>query len=1491
MGDSNHRALDDADYEYEVYLEDDAGNTSAPTKDSVEIDTGLILTGGLDPACDTGPSSTDGITKINNLLFSGKSDPDATVTLYFVSSGESIDTAQPIVARNDNGDWSVDSTTEGYGVLAGLEEGTYSYKVVAEDEAGNKVEMVKTVTVDMTAPTLGEPELLSDSGVADDKITNIIAPRLGGQVEPGVSVTVSVSGESGEVFSGEAVVTSDGNWSIVLPDLPGNGDYSYSVTATDLAGNETQESNTFEIDITGAFNGDGKNEILFSGDSDSYINNLEKTEVTLDAKVEPGSQITSITISSENGGNHTVGKSAISVASDGKVTILEQDISSLSDGLLTVTMNVIDPAANPGVVSHTSVLDTIAPFTGDGTNTITFVGNDIINAQEQKDIALTGSVESGSVVHSVTITDSSVPANEVVVALSDISVSDTGVISIRPQNLETLEDGQLTVSMSVSDPAGNVGAIGYQATLDTSADADNDPLTVTIDPDDLVTNKSEASDVKVSLSGVDADVQSVVVTLTDSKNKPFNFTATKNEFNEWVLNEINVTLLNDGEVSVSALVTDAAGNSAEANSTFTLDKTADVGEDLAVNVSDELKIVDQKEVSNVSVDLSGVDDDVVSVQVIYRDLDGNTVETTVTERDEDGDFIVPGLSLSSLTDGAITVEAIVTDAAGNSKVVTNSLDLDTKIDEFNDFNVIVDSDDELTNREESDNVKVRLEGVDDDVEIVIVTFKDQSNNTKQYTITETDEQGNWIVPDADLTGLVDGTIHVAAKMIDDASNAKTVFDELVLDTTADMGDDFSLSVVDGFEVTNAEEAENVRLSLNGIDDDADNVVVVFRDESDNTVNVTVNSPSAGPLDLNNINITGLTDGNITISATLTDIAGNTVTEESTLVLDTSADADDQALVLSIPLGDQLTNDEEAGHVVAELKGIDADIETVTLTYTDSDGNNVVLADIQTSGKNLTFSPSDLADLADGNIDVTAIVTDDAGNTKEVTTSLEKDTTADADSNFSISVKDDYRLSNLLEAESVEFELAGIDEDIQSVVVTLLGPDNKSAPVQVEKKGDSWVINTANISAFPDGEVTVRAVVTDDAGNTAISTDTFELDKSAMALQLEIAPDINTDGYINAEEIGDRTQVEIKIALPSDAKENDTLTVNNQQFTLSATDISKGIYTHLVNLPAEGERLSVTAFITDEAQNTSVHVTAKAIVDTQADVDGNLELLINSDLQVVNAKEAETMSVDLVGIDNDAASVQIVYSDGFKDVVASASKGGSGWVIPAKNISELNDGNISVKAIITDNAGNTIEKITNIDLDTSADLGTPLSMSYSSTDKIINKQEANGFDVKFNGVDSDIKTLVVTFTDKDSNVKSLHALKTSDGVWTVSDASMDGLADGNVAVKAVITDDAGNTVTLEDTLDLDTTLDENDLLTLTLRDNVINDSEKSDVSVELNGLESDITTVTVTFTDIDGNTQTVTAEGGAALPAADLSGLVDGTVTVSAVVTDDAGNSK
>ena len=128
------------------------------------------------------------------------------------------------------------------------------------------------------------------------------------------------------------------------------------------------------------------------------------------------------------------------------------------------------------------------------------------------------------------------------------------------------------------------------------------------------------------------------------------------------------------------------------------------------------------------------------------------------------------------------------------------------------------------------------------------------------------------------------------RVVDDAGNvSEPVARTITIDTSADTDvNAFTVTVDEGFEVTNATESEGVRVTLTGIDADAASVAVTFTDETENTVTADVTQDENGVWTVTATDLSGLADGPITVSAVVTDISGNTADAVvDTLVLDTS----------------------------------------------------------------------------------------------------------------------------------------------------------------------------------------------------------------------------------------------------------------------------------------------------------------------------------------------------------------------------------------------------------------------------------------------------------------------------------------------------------------------------------------------------------------------------------------------------------------------------
>ncbi|SMA50039.1 Ig-like domain-containing protein [Parendozoicomonas haliclonae] len=740
-------------------------------------------------------------------------------------------------------------------------------------------------------------------------------------------------------------------------------------------------------------------------------------------------------------------------------------------------------------------------------------------------------------------------------------------------------EGDNTVFVRQTDTAGNTSeSTSLSFTLDTTADADNN-FGITVAASDKVTNAEEAADVTLTLSGVDTDAASVEVTFIDQNGNTVTAEATQQPDGSWTVSDTDLSDLVDGDVTVSAEVTDDAGNTKTVTDTLDLDTTADSDNNFGLNVVASDKVTNAAEAPDVSLTLNGVDADAERVDVTFTDKDGNTVTAEAT-RQPDGSWTVSDTDLSDLVDGDVTVSAEVTDDAGNTKTVTDTLDLDTTADSDNNFGLNVVASDKVTNAAEAPDVSLTLNGVDEDAERVDVTFTDKDGNT--VTTEATLQDGSWTVSDTDLSDLVDGDVTVSAEVTDDAGNTKTVTDTLDLDTTADSDNNFGVTVAASDKITNAAEAPNVSLTLNGVDEDAVTVKVTFTDKDGKTVTTDATQLPNGSWTVPDADLSGLVDGDVTISAEVTDDADNTKTVTDTLDLDTTADSDNN-FGIRVVGSDKTINAKEALSVGLTLGGVDEDVATVNVTFTDKDGNKVT-AEATKQSDGSWVSDSDLSVLVDGNVSISAEVTDEAGNTKLTSDNV---TLATGKPTVEISAVD-TRLS-AGESTTITFEFSEDVADFVEGDVTVAG-GSLSNFTKVD--GNTW---TATFTQ--EGTDAPRVTIADDsytdlAGNDG-SGDSLDLTADITAPTVEIravdthlsAGESTTITFEFSEDVADFVEGDVTVAGGSLSNfikvDGNTWTAT---FTQEGTDaprvtIADDSYTDLAGNDGSGDSLDLTADIT------------------------------------------------------------------------------------------------------------------------------------------------------------------------------------------------------------------------------------------------------------------------------------------------------------------------
>ncbi|MGJ8734466.1 MAG: beta strand repeat-containing protein, partial [Cellulophaga sp.] len=1039
------------------------------------------------------------------------------------------------------------------------------------------------------------------------------------------------------------------------------------------------------------------------------------------------------------------------------------------------------------------------------------------------------------------------------------------------QALDPLE----TILANVSDLAGNAAT---QATRDIVHDVDATiDITTPIEGDNIV---NAAEDGDITISGVTTDVeagQTVIVTFDDGSNPVVTTTATVNPDGSWTATDADISMLNNGTITVKADVTDLAGNPATDNDPITLENTIPT---IDINTPIEVDdIVNSAEDNDVTI--SGTTTDVEDNQTVTVTLSDGTNTVTTTATVTGNSWTAADADISGLTNGLITVTADVEDLAGNPATDNDPITLDNSLPTI-DITTPIEGDDIVNAAEDGDvTISGTTTGVEDG-QTVTVTFDDGSNTV---TTTASVNGGTWTAIDADISMLDNGPITVTADVTDVALNPATDNDPVILENSVPTID--ITTPIEGDDIVNAAEDNDVTISgtTTGVEDNQ-TVTVTFNDGTNTmttTATVTGNTWTATDAD-----ISGLINGPINVTADVTDIALNPATDNDPIILDNTVPTID----IDTPIeGDDIVNTTEDKNVT--ISGTTTDVEdNQIVTVTLSDGSNTVTTTAIVTGNVWTAADADISGLNNGPITVTADVTDVALNPATDNEAITLDNILP-----SINITTPIEVDDIVNAaEDGDVTISGTTvgvEDNQTVTVTFSDGTN-TITTTATVTGNAWTAADADISSLTNGTITVTADVTDVALNPASDNDPITLDNTIPTI--DITTPIEVDDIVNAAEDGDVTIS----GTTTDVEAGQTVTVTfddgtNPVVTTTATVNPDGSWTATdadISSLTNGI-ITVTADVTDVALNPATDNDPVTLDNTIPTID--ITTPIEGD-NIVNAAEDGDVTISGTTTDVEAGqTVTVTFDDGTNPVVtttATVNPDGS-WTATDADISMLNNGTITVTADVTDVALNPATDNDPVTLDNTIptiDITTPIEV-----DDIVNAAEDG--DVSISGTTTDVEAgqmVTVTFDDGTNPVVTTTATVNPDGSWTATDADISMLNNGTVTVTADVTDVALNPATDNDPVTLDNTIPTIDITTPIEVDDIVNAAEDGDVTIS--GTTTDVEagqTVTVTFDDgtnpVVTTTATVNPDGSWTATDADISMLNNGTITVTADVTDVALN--
>ena len=583
-------------------------------------------TGKTATASDTGEIDTTAVITVEAPDLSNDNTPTLTGTTTDVEEGQIVTLT---VTDSRGGSQVVTATVQADGsyqaeVPNALPDGRYSVEAVVSDKAGNRAEARddnngKGNVIDTTAPviTVDAPDNTSDN-----------TPLISGTTDApaGSVVSITVTDSRGSVQTVSASVGADGRYSVEVPKALAEGRYTAEAAVKDPAGNEGRASDNGSIDITAP---------VISVDIPEVSRD---TTPTISGKTDvPAGTVVTITVTGKDGHPQVV---TTTVKDDGS---FEVDVpEALPEGPVSVEAVVKDPAGNEGRASDNGTIDTTAPVI-----TVDAPDNTSDNTPL---ISGTTDAPAGSVV-SITVTDSRGSVQTV-----SASVGADGRYSVEVP--KALAEGRYTAEAAVKDPAGNEGKASDNGSVDTTA-------AITVEAPDL------SNDNTPTLTGTTTDVeegQIVTLTVTDSRGGSQVVTATVQADGSYQAEVPNA--LPDGRYSVEAVVSDKAGNRAEARDDNNgkgnvIDTTAPViTVDAPDNTSDNTPLI------------SGTTDapagSVVSITV--TDSRGS-VQTVSASVGADGRYSVE--VPKALAEGRYTAEAAVKDPAGNEGRASDNGSIDT----------------------------------------------------------------------------------------------------------------------------------------------------------------------------------------------------------------------------------------------------------------------------------------------------------------------------------------------------------------------------------------------------------------------------------------------------------------------------------------------------------------------------------------------------------------------------------------------------------------------------------------------------------------------------------------------------------------------------------------------------------------------------------------------------------------------------------------------
>ncbi|HCJ7388130.1 TPA: Ig-like domain repeat protein [Enterobacter hormaechei subsp. xiangfangensis] len=1286
------KPLGEGDHSITVTQTDKAGNTSDPSEAlEFEVDTTapdasadvLKITAVADDVGDRQGNVASGeITDDSKPFISGIGEAGNTVYVYTTDASGKHLIGSAVVGSD--GTWSLTPETP-------LTEGLNQLTLETQDPAGNRVAGdAPSYDINLLIPISTQPSINS---VVDNSephfgplqkgdATNDTTPTLSGSAAPGDIVSIL---DNGKVI-GSVTADSNGKWTFTPDAALADGKHTFTVTATDAAGN-SRTSGSFPIVIDTAAPSPAENIVINDnvGDKQGPVGSGDTTDdqsPTLSGEAEPGS-VVDIYDNDEKIGS-------VIVDDEGKWSYTPD--KPLDKGDHEITTTVTDPSGN------TSEPSPGISFTVDPDPNQVTVG-EVVDDQGP----IVGNLKPGTVTDDVRpeLSGKGKPGSTVTIkdgddVLGSTVVDPDGNWTFTPE--QDLADGNHSLTVVSKDPAGNeVTSPSFDITVDATApekpvlgSATDDVGTIRGD----LSNGSTTDDANPTFNGsaepgsrVDIydNGEHIGSTIADDKGA-WQFTPT--------------TPLPEGEHHITTTATDEAGNTGPESDDFVLvtDYTPPVATGDVLNITSVMDDVGGRQGNVASGEITddskpvinGIGEAGSTVFVYSTDANGKHLLGSAVVNSE-GTWT---LALDTpLVEGLNQLTLETQDAVGNrvageapSYDITVLIPVSTEPS----INSVVDNAEPhvgpMQKGETTNDTTPTLSGSAAPGDVVSIL-----DNGKVIGTVKADSSGKWsFTPD---TALADGQHTFTVTATDAAGNARTsgTF-PIVIDTAAPSPAE-NIVINDNVgdkqgPVGDGDTTDDQSPTLSGEAEPGSVVDIYDNDEKIGSVIVDDEGKWSYTPDK------PLAKGDHEITTTVTDPSGNT--SEPSPGISFTVDPDPNQVTVGEVVDDQgpIVGNLRPGNVTddarPELGGKGKPGSTVTIM----DGDDVLGSTVVDPDGNWTFTPEQ--DLADGDHSLTVISKDPAGN--DVTSpsfDISVDTVAPEKPVVGLATDD-------VGSSRGDLSSGSTTDDANP---TFKGSAEPGSRVDIYDNGEligSTVVDENGgwqftpTTALPEGEHHITTTATDKAGNTGPESDDFVLitdytapDASKVAIT-EVYDDVNTAGVIASGEETDDNRPLIK---GTGAEPGNTITVYNGDKVIgTATVQADGTWSLEPTTPLPDGRYTLTAKETDGVGNVSgpsaEYVINVATVPPQAptldtvydDVAPHADYLQKGD---VTNDTTPTLS----GSSGVAGGTISIYDNGRLIGTTTVGSNGSWSFTPD---TALADGSHSFTATVTDGVGRTSE---------------------------------------------------------------------------------------------------------------------------------------------------------------------------------------------------------